>query len=145
MVFERPSPRPGTEDDALGRRVAAFLVDLLVVAVAVLLPAAVLAGPEGVGPPDPAAYGLAGLLLLAYLVAFEGSSGQTIGKRLLGIVVVDLEGDPIGYRAALVRTLLHVVDFLPTLYIVGFVLILVTDRWQRVGDIGAGTVVVLTE
>jgi uncharacterized RDD family membrane protein YckC len=144
MVSEEPSARPGTEDVTLGRRVVAFLVDVVVLALVGAIPAVAVATPWSGAPRNPGTYVLYVLLFVTYFTYLEGSTGQTIGKRLVGIVVVDLEGDPIGYREALVRTLLRVVDFLPTLYIVGLVLILVTDRWQRLGDIAAGTVVVRT-
>ncbi len=52
-------------------------------------------------------------LTIAYYVACEGSTGQTLGKRALRIRVVDIEsGEPIGYRRALTRYLASVVSAL---------------------------------
>lgn len=71
-----------------------------------------------------------------------GTYGQTLGKMALCLVVVTEDGGAIDYKPAAVRTLLRIVDVLPFLYVVGFVVILVTGRTQRLGDIVAVTVVV---
>jgi uncharacterized RDD family membrane protein YckC len=77
----------------------------------------------------------------AYFVALEGAYGQTVGKRLTGIVVLTETGDPIDVRDSLVRNVLRVVDGF-VLYAIGVVLILLSDRNQRFGDRVADTVVV---
>ena len=82
---------------------------------------------------------------LAYFVYTEGTYGQTLGKRALGVVVVTEDGDPIGYGEALVRNVFRVVDALPAFFLLGAAVILVTERGQRVGDLVADTVVVETE
>lgn len=80
----------------------------------------------------------------AYHVVLEGSRGQTVGKRSVGIAVVGVDGEPCGYRVAAVRTAARVVDFLPVGYLLGLLSIRVTRRRQRIGDLAAGTVVVET-
>ena len=82
------------------------------------------------------------LLWLIYFTYFEGSSGQTIGKRLMHIKVVKENGAKCDYGSALVRNLLRIIDHLPTLYILGIILIAVTDKKQRLGDMLAKTIVV---
>jgi uncharacterized RDD family membrane protein YckC len=62
----------------------------------------------------------------------------------LDIVVVTEDGGAIDYKPAAIRTVLRIVDALPFLYVLGLVLIVVTDRNQRLGDIVADTVVVRT-
>ena len=58
-----------------------------------------------------AANGLGTLLGLAYYTYFEGSSGQTPGKKALGIRVIDFSGGgPIGYGRALIRYLGRIVS-----------------------------------
>lgn len=87
--------------------------------------------------------GLVALLVAnLYHVAFEGTTGRTPGKRVLGVRVVAAEGDPCGYRAATVRTLARFLDFLPVGYLAAFVSIARSGRRQRVGDRLGGTVVV---
>lgn len=82
-------------------------------------------------------------LLWVYPIAFEtGLGGQTPGKRAARIRVVRSDGRPVSFLPVLVRNLLRIVDLLPSMYAVGAVLILVTPRGQRLGDLAAGTVVV---
>ncbi len=79
-----------------------------------------------------------------YHAAFEGfCKGKTIGKYVLGLRVIHEEGHPISFWPALVRNLVRVADGIPYLFSgVGFVSILLTRRFQRLGDLAARTVVV---
>jgi uncharacterized RDD family membrane protein YckC len=78
-----------------------------------------------------------------YFALFEVLwKGQSPGKRFLGLRVVRDGGYPIDGRAALVRNLLRVVDFLPALYLVGIVTLFASRKGKRVGDYAAGTFVV---
>ena len=131
----------GTEDDVLGDRILAFLLDqfvVLVLAVVVGLGFGLASGTES------------GVLLGVFLVLFgyhavaEGLWGQTVGKRLLGVVVVDEHGQHIGMGTSLLRNFLRVIDGL-FYWVVGLVVMLVDDRNQRVGDIAANTVVLRAE
>lgn len=79
-----------------------------------------------------------------YHVAFEGTTGQTPGKRALGIRVVRADGEACTVRAAIVRTLARFLDFLPVGYLAAFAAMALTARRQRLGDLLAGTVVVET-
>ena len=94
-------------------------------------------------------WGLAILLVIAfaiysaYFAAFEAVwTGQTPGKRLVGLRVIDVSGRPLSVYAAIIRNLLRLVDQLPGFYAFGIVSVLVTRRQQRIGDLAAGTVVV---
>lgn len=84
---------------------------------------------------------LVGLLVcIAYSIYLEGDYGRTLGKMALDLVVTE-DGEPVDDRAATVRTVLRAVDVSPVPYLVGFVLVVVTDRKQRLGDLAADTVV----
>ena len=75
--------------------------------------------------------------------AFEARwGGQTPGKRLFGIAVLNDDGTPVRWPAALTRNLLRAADFLPLLYGVGLISILANRDFKRLGDLAAGTVVV---
>jgi uncharacterized RDD family membrane protein YckC len=79
----------------------------------------------------------------AYFAVFETVwSGQTPGKRLVGLRVIDVSGRPITAYAAILRNLLRIADQLPGFYAIAIVSVLVTRRHQRLGDLAAGTVVV---
>jgi uncharacterized RDD family membrane protein YckC len=78
---------------------------------------------------------------LAYYILCEATTGMTVGKRLVGIRVVDDEGDPLGLGAAVVRNVLRLVDGL-FFYLVGALFALTSPRGQRLGDRAAHTLVV---
>jgi uncharacterized RDD family membrane protein YckC len=79
-----------------------------------------------------------------YDVLFEVlGSGKTIGKRATGTRVLLMSGAPVDFRSSAIRNLLRLVDGPLTAYIVGIVMILATSRHQRLGDLAAGTVVVV--
>jgi uncharacterized RDD family membrane protein YckC len=68
--------------------------------------------------------------------------GQTPGKRLFGIAVLNDDGTPLRWPGALTRNLLRAVDFLPFMYAFGLVTMLLNRDFKRLGDLAAGTVVV---
>jgi uncharacterized RDD family membrane protein YckC len=81
-----------------------------------------------------------------YPVLFEVlSHGQTPGKRIVGLRVVQENGTPIGWSASLLRNFLLVADFLPLLYLAGMVSMCVDASFRRLGDLAAGTLVVHAE
>src|SRR5260221_284444 len=93
------------------------------------------------------------LHLLAYVALSIGYGtltewlwrGQTIGKRLLRLRVIDEQGLRLQFSQILIRNLLRAVDMLPGLYLVGGMAMLLSRRAQRLGDYAANTVVVRSE
>jgi uncharacterized RDD family membrane protein YckC len=80
---------------------------------------------------------------IGYGIFFEWSwRGQTIGKRLLRLRVMDVEGMRLQFNQIVVRNLLRFVDALPAFYFVGGVTCWLNSKCQRLGDIAANTVVV---
>jgi len=71
-------------------------------------------------------------------------NGQTLGKRVLKIRVIDSEGLNLSPAQVIVRNLLRSVDLLPALYTLGGLVALFSPKLQRLGDIAAGTVVIRT-
>ncbi len=87
------------------------------------------------------AFGL--FTVLVYYIAFERFwNGQTPGKRLLGIRVVQEAGKPLTFTGSLIRNLLRLVDFIPAYYSVGLLTMLIDKRARRLGDLAASTFVV---
>ena len=89
-------------------------------------------------------------------------NGRTVGKWLCGIRVIEVDGRPVSPRSALLRNLLRVADLAPVaalntwdpeiqpIYmiptgIVGLVSMTMTERMQRLGDLAAGTMVIVDE
>jgi uncharacterized RDD family membrane protein YckC len=64
--------------------------------------------------------------------------GQTFGKRQMGIRVVKVDGFSLDHAAILLRTVFRAIDHLPPMWIVP----LMTEKGQRLGDLVAGTIVV---
>ena len=84
------------------------------------------------------------LVQFAYDVLFETlASGRTPGKRWTGLRVVRLGGAPVGFVASALRNVLRIVDALPGFYLVGILSVLFTKNNQRLGDLAAGTIVVV--
>ena len=69
-------------------------------------------------------------------------SGQTLGKRVVGLRVLQSSGLPLTPLQAVLRNLLRIVDLVPGLYFVGGVTALLDLQGRRLGDLAAGTVVV---
>lgn len=83
------------------------------------------------------------LVYSAYFAIFEAVwTGQTPGKRLVGLRVIDVSGRPVSVYAAIIRNVLRIVDQVPGIYGIAILSVLVTRRQQRLGDLAAGTVVV---
>ena len=146
------SPEGTLDYKVTGRRIVAALLDLIPLVVLFLVMAAAF-GESGKtadeGDGNMYSVSLNGwpfvlyiFLSWAYFVVFEGLTARTLGKFLLGLKVVKLDGGRYDWKAVLLRNVLRVVDGLPVLYIVGLVTVAVTQRNQRLGDLAAGTLVV---
>ncbi len=68
--------------------------------------------------------------------------GQTLGKRVLGLRVMDAQGLRLDFSQIVIRNLLRTVDILPGFYLVGGVATVFTRNAQRLGDLAANTIVV---
>jgi uncharacterized RDD family membrane protein YckC len=144
-AYEPPRTAPtggyGDQDRPRGpragfwRRLGAALIDGLITAIVVGILSAALRG---------AGYALGIVLSIAYFVYFEGgASGQTLGKRALGIRVIDAEtGGPIGYGRAFIRWVGRILSTIP-IYL-GYLWMLWDREKQTWHDKLAGDVVVPT-
>ena len=74
---------------------------------------------------------------ILYVIAFEGAFGWTLGKLIMGVRVVKTDGRRSGFLAAVLRLIFWVID----VFLIGLIMVLVTKRKQRLGDMVAGTVV----
>jgi len=87
--------------------------------------------------------GFAFFAILFYDVFYEAyREGQTPGKRRLGIRVLGDGGEPVSFRAALVRNIIRLIDEWLTLFLAALVSMVRSKRNQRLGDMAAGTIVV---
>ena len=137
-----PSSASVTGPSLDNRRILAGLVDIVIVAAgtALLGVLVAVAGGSKWGP-QMALVSLAWALY--YYFALESGNGQTLGKKLMKLRVMRADGARTGMQEIAVRTALRIVDGM-FLYLVGLVVMLVTgQRRQRLGDIAAGTVVMV--
>ena len=97
------------------------------------------------------AFGVGGGFFLIFLFVIEWLypvlfevfwRGQTPGKKALGISVINDDLTPVTLGSSMVRNLLRSVDFLPLLYLAGLIAMLSNRRFQRLGDLAAGTLVI---
>jgi uncharacterized RDD family membrane protein YckC len=81
-------------------------------------------------------------IALGYYIVMEAQSGATLGKRVMKLKVVKLEGGaPLDWQASIARNVLRLIDGL-FFYLVGAIVVWISDKKQRLGDKVAGTVVV---
>jgi len=131
------SEHPSRHDtDVVGARIGAQILDIIVMTIQLVVIAGLLGG------------GRAGLFLALFTLPLYGGllegywNGQTLGKKLLDIRVVDERGPEITVGQAFIRNVPSVL--LPgwLVYLVALASMAMTDRRQRVFDQVAGTVVV---
>jgi uncharacterized RDD family membrane protein YckC len=142
---EAPPPALASQEDVLGRRISAALIDLaLMFGLFVVVALAIGENSAGGGSVSLSLTGSGAalylVLVLVYYFALEATIGQTLGKLLLGLRVDRVDGSSPSVGAIALRTLLRIVDWLPFLYLVGFITMMVTgQRRQRLGDLAAKT------
>lgn len=140
-----------TAYSGLGRRFVAHLFDGLMVLVAYIVIGSVVAMQTGdltedgfamEGGPALVAMLLTFVVSLAYFSILESfGGGRTLGKLIAGIRVADMSGGRCSFGQALTRNILRLVDGF-AFYLVGIVLVLMSDKNQRLGDRVAHTVVI---
>ncbi|WP_139364882.1 RDD family protein [Sutcliffiella halmapala] len=138
----------------LGSRAAAFIIDQIILTlVSILMLLGLLFMLNGTLMDfflfDMPSYLIGGLILLLFLLrwgyffAFEYfSGGSTIGKKIVGIRVIQENGHSITLLSSLIRNLLRIIDSLPTNYLLGMIMIFFHSKHKRLGDLVAGTIVV---
>jgi uncharacterized RDD family membrane protein YckC len=126
-------------------RCLAWLVDLA----CILLLASVAGAAAGLLGLVSAGLAQAASLLLYFVISLGYSMvtewfwrGQTLGKRLFRLRVVDAQGLRLHFSQIVIRNLLRAVDMLPVVYLVGGLACLLSRRAQRLGDFAANTVVI---
>ena len=81
------------------------------------------------------------LVCLAYYVVMEVQWGGTIGKMALGMKVVKEDGSKLDWGASIIRNLLRIIDGF-FFYLLGAIVVWVSKKRQRLGDMAAHTLVV---
>lgn len=82
------------------------------------------------------------LLNWLYTTVFEALTSSTPGKRQFGLLVIHDNATPLTGSGSIIRNFLRVIDGLPFLNIVGLTTMLIDNRYRRLGDLAAGTLVI---
>jgi len=126
-------------------RFFAWFIDLMIVCITIIASSIVL-GIFGIVAGGVASFLVYIILLLVpvcYGMLFEWLwRGQTIGKKIIKLRVIDETGLALTGGQIVVRNLLRAIDSLPVFYFIGGLFAVFSKRCQRLGDIAAGTVVV---
>lgn len=141
-----PTPEGIELDYALAGAGSRFLAELVDIILRLVVLGALLAVLAALGSKNTAARVVAivaaFLAWFMYDIVFEvWGGGRTPAKRWSGLRVVKAGGQPVGLGASAARTLLRIIDQWATLGLLGMLLISVTGRNQRLGDLAGGTIV----
>ncbi|WP_243291780.1 RDD family protein [Bacillus sp. FJAT-47783] len=83
------------------------------------------------------------LINWGYFFAFEYfNGGRTPGKKMMGIRVIQDNGQSITLLSSFIRNFLRVIDYLPFYYFLGMIMLFFHSKHKRIGDLVAGTIVV---
>jgi uncharacterized RDD family membrane protein YckC len=128
----------------LGWRWLGCWIDLIVLGL--MLVAAIAVTPRSVVGEMPLAttMWIALVPMILYFPICEGIWGRTVGKLAAGLYVVDKKGNPPGLWRASLRTITRLLEVNPFLFggVPAGIIVLCTNRGQRLGDLLAGTFVV---
>ncbi|MHA2647515.1 MAG: RDD family protein [bacterium JZ-2024 1] len=94
---------------------------------------------------------VAGLIIFIQFAVYNGYfiffeirwNGQSIGKRRMNIRVIKEGGFRLDFTSSVIRNVMRVIDYLPFFYALGGALVALTPHHRRLGDIAAGTIVVV--
>jgi uncharacterized RDD family membrane protein YckC len=134
---------------SIGERIAAFFIDAFILYLYSLL---VNILGDAIGYIYDDGWTQRGLMALIFLPAMFYSllmhiifNGRTVGKMLLKMRVVKVDGSPVHWSNYLVRWMLRLVDIWLFVGSIGILTILFSEKRQRLGDAAAGTVVISTK
>ncbi len=81
--------------------------------------------------------------VIVYSLVLESVfEGQSLGKKLLKIKVVKIDGYQAGFGDYLIRWFFRVIDFFTFFGLPGLISVITTQKSQRLGDMAAGTAVI---
>lgn len=135
---------------SVGERVLAYLLDVVIImsyyGVVLFLILSVFDMSnltESDGASVMAVYGLISLPVVFYALFFENlMEGQTVGKKILKIKVIKIDGYQSSFADYLIRWLFRIIEVTPPFSFIGLIVMVINDKTQRIGDMAAGTAVI---
>lgn len=136
---------------SVGERLGAFLLDMLIKIAYVIVIGYVVFNLMGLADflstlDQWSAIAISALFFLPY--AFYSLTceclleGQTLGKRIVKIKVVKIDGYQAGFGDYLMRWILRLIDIWTNMGVIGLISLIVSEKTQRLGDMAAGTAVI---
>jgi uncharacterized RDD family membrane protein YckC len=133
---------------SIGERILAWLVDVAVFVAYFILIAITISAVSNLGSfldKNPWIGVFLSVPFIFYnLVCDIWLNGQTIGKRVMKIKVISLNGEQATIGQYMIRWLFRVVDIYLFDALPAFICVIVSEKKQRIGDIVAGTTVIKT-
>jgi uncharacterized RDD family membrane protein YckC len=140
------------ETAGIATRSFAKIIDFIVIA-AILFPLSGMTAVVGVLADDPGGelpsvvvgiliFVSAAIPLVYFTVSEYWLKGQTLGKRLLGLRVIQDDGRNPGFLTIFLRNALLIADFFPALFLFGMLSVFLHRQEKRLGDMVAGTLVI---
>jgi len=133
---------------SLGERIIARILDGLIIVGYVLLVIAVIGFSnfgDFIGQNIWVAFVLAIPYIFYDLVSEMLLNGQSVGKRVMAIKVISLDGGQATTSQYLIRWLFRLIDFTFTSSLLALIMVAATERRQRLGDKVANTTLVKTK
>jgi len=136
---------------SVGERVLAYLLDALIIIAYYIVIYYLLLGLLHMGDlvygldmwSQNAIHGIISLPVLFYALWQEAlMEGQSVGKRIMKIKVIKIDGYQAGFGDYLVRWILRIVEVTPPLSFIGLISMMINGKTQRLGDMAAGTAVI---
>jgi len=82
------------------------------------------------------------IMIMYHTLSEYLANGQSVGKKVLGIRVVRVDGQRAGMREAILRSIVLILDLVLSSGVLGILMISISRRQQRLGDMAANTVVI---
>lgn len=83
-------------------------------------------------------------LIFLYFLLFETFTQQTIGKMIMGYKIVHVNGKELSFSDHLLRSVFRLFEIFSTLGILAIIVVILSDKKQRFGDIASNTVMIKT-
>ncbi|NHA06061.1 RDD family protein [Mucilaginibacter sp. HC2] len=136
----------------LGERIVAYIIDMAMFFVILIGTLIAISAAGGFEKGGNGGYAGLGIMLIIYAVLFVfydlicevAMNGQSVGKKVMKIKVISLDGTRPRLGQYLLRWLFRIVDFTLTSDLCALICIAVSDKSQRVGDMVAGTTLIRT-
>lgn len=134
---------------SLGERIVGRLLDIILIVIYALIIIFILIGSTNFGQfLDSNGWVIFLFILPVFfydLVCEMFFNGQSLGKKIMGIRVISLNGEQASFGQYLIRWLFRLVDFTFTSGLCALIMVAATERRQRLGDMIAGTTLVKTK